>query len=276
MKTIEKLDSETLLVTDGKLKYVQFESLLKYEDRLTHCFSTRIGGVSTGECSSLNLGYKRNDIPENVSENFKIICRALDIDTESLVFSNQVHDNRVRFIKAGSSSPESDNSDRGFDGLATTEKGITLVTFYADCVPVLLYEKSGKAAAGVHSGWRSTLKGIVREAVEVLKNDAGIIPSELVCVIGPCIGECCFEVDTDVYKQFIAVYPEEKHYTNLNNGKWKIDLRGIIKQDAIAAGIMEDDIHLSSVCTKCRKDLFYSFRGDNGKTGSLAAFMRLK
>lgn len=278
MKTIERLDKETLLITDGELKYIQFESLLAYESSLTHCFTTRLGGVSSGECSSLNLGFNRKDTQENVVENFQRICKAFNIDSGSMVFSNQIHDNKIKIVTASDKGKgyKTQSDIIGYDGLATCEKGVTLVTFYADCVPVLLYDKNGKVAASVHSGWKSTLKSIALEAVNTLKEGFNVNKKDLTCVIGPSIGRCCFEVDTDVYNEFAARWPEERYYTSLGNGKWKIDLRDIIKTTLITAGVLESNIHTSSVCTKCRKDLFFSYRGDSGKTGSLAAFMHLK
>ena len=278
MKTVERLDEETLLITDGELKYIQFNSLLNYESRLTHCFTTRIGGVSSGECSTLNLGFNRKDTRENVKENFEILCNALGLDSSSMIFSNQIHDNKVKIVaiddKGKGFKRESDII--GFDGLATAEKGITLVTFYADCVPVLIYDKSGKAVASVHSGWRSTLKSISAKAVLTLQEGFKAESRDLVCVIGPSIGKCCFEVDTDVYNEFAALWSEDRYYTSIGAGKWKIDLREIIKTTLINAGVPEQNIHASSVCTKCCKDLFFSYRGDKGKTGSLAALMHLK
>ena len=278
MKTVEQLDKETLLITDRELKYIQFTSLLNYEDRLTHCFTTRIGGVSSGECNTLNLGFNRKDTRENVKENFEKLCNALELDSSSMVFSNQVHDNKIRIVamkdKGKGYTRESDII--GYDGLATAEKGITLVTFYADCVPVLLYDKKGRAAASVHSGWKSTLKSIAEQAVNTLKDGFEVDGRDLICVIGPSIGKCCFEVDADVYEEFAVLWPDEKYFTTTGTGKWKIDLREIIKDTLVRAGVPEENIHTSTVCTKCRRDLFFSYRGDNGKTGSLAALMHLK
>jgi YfiH family protein len=277
MKFTERLDKETILVTDGELKYVQFDSLLDYKNRLVHCFTTRIGGVSEGECNSLNLGFSNNDTRENVVENFRRLCGALGLGCESMVFSNQVHGNKIKIVTIEDMGKgfNKESDIWGYDGLVTVEHGVTLVTFYADCVPVLLYEKSGKAAACVHSGWRSTFSCITSEAILVLQESLGIGPKDLVCVIGPCLGKCCFEVGRDVYYKFITRFHGD-YYTALENGKWIIDLREIIKTTAITAGVPESSIHTSSVCTKCRNDLFFSYRGDCKKTGSLAALMHLK
>ncbi len=278
MKKTERLDKEALLVTDGELKYIQFDSLLQFREKLQHCFTTRIGGVSTGECSSLNLGFNRKDSRENVEENFRRLCSSLDVDCGSMIFSNQVHDNKIGIVTKNDMGKGFDRTSdiKGVDGLATGERGVTLVTFYADCVPVLLYEKNGRAMASVHSGWRSTLKGITSEAVRALKDNFDTEPENLICVIGPSLGKCCFEVDEDVYEEFAARFCNDKYYQPMEHGKWKIGLREIIKDTAQKAGIPEENIYTVSICTKCRNDLFFSYRGDCRKTGSLAVLMQLK
>ena len=278
MKTIEKIGNETLLVTQGSLKYIEFECLNKYKASLTHCMSTRIGGVSRGECSTLNFGFNRNDSRENVIKNYQLLCNALKIDTDSLVLTNQVHDSVIRLVNSTDKGKgfSMDSDLKGVDGLLTVTPGVTLVTFYADCVPVFLYEPVIKAAALVHSGWKGTLKSIASAAVKKMADLPGFNVSGLVAAIGPSIGSCCFEVGDDVYGYFMDQFKTPSFYNKANNGKWTVDLQGIIESELIREGLAEENIHKSGICTKCRKDLFFSYRGDGGRTGSLAAFMQLK
>lgn len=277
MKNFEKIGSGTVLVTDGALKYIQFECLKKYDDILTHFMSTRHGGVSTGECSTLNLGFNRNDEKANVRENFRLICSSTGIDTKSLVLTNQVHGTKVALVG------ETDRG-RGFDtevgisktdGLITVTSGVTLVTFHADCVPVFLFEPGIRAAALLHSGWRGTLANIASNAVNEMRKLPGFDAGRLVAVIGPSIGKCCFEVDEDVCALF-----REKSYsdycTAMSDMKWKIDLKGIIREELENEGVDKQNIYDSGLCTKCRNDLFFSHRADKGRTGSMAAFMQIK
>ena len=98
MKTVEKIGNGALLVTDGPLKYIEFECLNKFGDLLTHCMSTRAGGVSRGECGALNLGFNRNDSRENVLQNYRLLCGSIGLDMENLVASNQVHGAVVRLV----------------------------------------------------------------------------------------------------------------------------------------------------------------------------------
>lgn len=262
----------------GDLLYLEFKNFRAYDSILTHCFTTRLGGVSKGECFSLNLSFNRNDSRENVMENYKIISDAIGIDFNKIVLSNQIHDNKIRIVTAEDAGKglikESDII--GFDGLSTNVPGIPLVTFYADCVPVLLLDPVKKAITAVHSGWKSTLKNIAYEAMSVMKNTYNSDFKDILAVIGPSICQDCFEVDEDVYASFIEKFSWCDKYTTLSNGKYHIDLQGIIKNVMIDAGVPDKNISISDVCTKCNRDVFFSFRGDNRKTGSLAAFMMLK
>jgi YfiH family protein len=165
---------------------------------------------------------------------------------------------------------------KGVDGLLTNQKGVTLVTFFADCTPVMLYEPGIKAIASIHSGWRGTLKNIAAEAAGAMAKLPGFDPGRLIAAIGPSIRNCCFEVGDDVYSLFKEKYPDEDLYGRGTDGKWHVDLQAIIRNAVIQCGLREENIHDSGICTKCRKDLFFSYRGDCGKTGSHAAFMCLK
>lgn len=278
MKEFERIGTDAVLVTDGALKYIKFESLDRYGDTLVHFMSTRHGGVSSGECSTLNLGFKRNDERNNVVENFRLICGAVGIKTEGLVLTDQVHGTKVCLVgerdRGKGIFRESDL--KGSDGLITVTPGVTLVTVHADCAPVFLFEPGIKAAAMLHSGWKGTLLDIVTNALTEMKKLPGFDPGRVEAVIGPSIGYCCFEVDEDVYRLFREKYDNDMFYSHVSGPKWKIDLKGIIRARMADAGIDKENIHDCGLCTKCRNDLFFSHRGDRGRTGSMAAFMQIR
>lgn len=278
MRLVEKIGNGANLVTVGGIKRVEFDCLNEYRDILVHCMSTRIGGVSSGECAALNLGLARNDSMENVYENFRLFCESAGLDINNLVCARQVHGTRVRIVgenDKGKGFPGNKNGLEGVDGLVTTVPGVTMVTFHADCAPVFLFEPGIKAASLVHSGWRGTLGNIVSEAVRIMRNIPGFDAGRVTAVIGPSIGHCCFEVNEEVYVHFREKFNHDAFYALTQHGKWKIDLKGIIEHELRQEGIPLENIHNTGICTKCRKDLFFSHRGDNGKTGSLAAFMQL-
>lgn len=260
------------------VKLIKFKSLMKYDKKITHCFSTRIGGVSTGECSSLNLGLNRNDKRENVAENFRRISRALMVDDRNMVLSNQVHGDGICVVseKDRGKGLHRNSDITHCDALITNRSEVVLVTFHADCVPVFFYDKLLNVIALVHSGWRGTASDISGKTVRKMAEEFGSSPEDIIAVIGPSINKCCFEVDRDVYMHFNDYMKQSKDlYEEKPGNKWCIDLQGIIKRQLVLKGIPEENISISRVCTKCNTDIFFSHRGENGRTGSLAAFLQL-
>ncbi len=267
----------TVTVKKRNLAYIQFGNLLKYGDSLKHCFTTRLGGVSEGEYFSLNLGVKKDDRRENVVKNFRIICEALGINPENLVFSDQVHGTEIRVV---------DEKDRGkglyrdsdincVDGLATICADVALVTFYADCVPVFLFDPARKAIAVVHSGWRGTLAEITAKAIDVMRCEFGCKPCNLVAAIGPSINRCCYEVGNEIYEQFRNALSWSEGFFENVNGKWHLSLQGIVHKTLLNKGLSDNNITVSKLCTRCRGDLFFSHRAGRGRNGLMAAIMQL-
>lgn len=261
------------------LELIKFKNFEKYENIITHGFSTRIGGVSSGECATLNFGFNRKDIKENVEENYKRIGQALQIKPENMVFSSQVHDNKIKVVGK-------DDRDKGiliksdiigYDGLCTNEPEVALVTFYADCVPVFFLDPVKRVIATCHSGWRGTVKRISAETIALMESQFGCKREDLETAIGPSIGECCFEVGEEVYFEFSRDFKYIDEYTvKKSDNKYYISLQKVIKYTLEEAGIIPDKICLSNICTRCNNDVFFSHRGDNGKTGSLAGFIQLR
>lgn len=274
---IENNDS-IILTQKEDLLYIEFKNLKKFNDILTHCFTTRLGGVSDGEYSSLNLSFNKNDSKEHVLKNYKIITDAIGVDFEKMVLSDQIHDNRIRIVQPEDAGKglvkESDII--GFDGLSTNQRGIPIVTFYADCVPVLLLDPVKKAITAVHSGWKSTVKNISYQALMLMKDCYGSDLKDIQVAIGPSICKDCFEVDNEVYNSFIEKFIWCKKYVDYRNNKYYIDLPQIIRRVLVDTGVLDHNISISGVCTKCNNDVFFSYRGDNRKTGTLAAIMMLK
>lgn len=266
------------LIQKNDLIYVQFQNLKKYEHILTHCFTSRLGGVSQGPFSSLNLSFNRNDVRENVCENYRRLADAIGVDYEKIVLSNQIHDNKIKIVSTADAGKglTAESDIVGFDGLSTNQPGIPLVTFYADCVPVLFLDPVKKAITAVHSGWKSTVKNISYEALVLMKNTYNSNYEDIIVAIGPSICMNCFEVGKEVYDSFKEKFNWCDKYTEYRNGKYYMDLQRIIKHVLLKTGVPEKNILISDVCTKCNTDLFFSYRGDKGKTGGLAAVMMLK
>ena len=245
---------------------------------IAHGFSTRLGGVSEGVWSGLNLGYNRGDGPDRVRENFRRFCTAIGGDYEGLVKTRQVHGHHVQPVTA---------TDKGMDpippapwetdGLITDVPGLCLAVFCADCVPVLLYDPVRKCIAAVHSGWRGTASAIAARAAEQMAADYGCARSSILAAIGPSIGRCCFETHADVPDEMTAALGPlaAPHIDSLPSGKFRVDLKGIIRSTLLDAGLKATHIDVSDHCTACRSDLYWSHRVLGDQRGSMAAMIQL-
>lgn len=243
-----------------------------------HGFTTRMGGVSTGVFTSLNLGCNRGDDPEKVRENYRRVCAALGVETGSLVFTGQVHGDVVRTVTADDRGTGLDRrTPYEADGLITNVPGVTLVAFGADCLTILLYDPVKRVAANVHAGWRGTALGIVERAVEKMKSGYGCDPANVVAAIGPGISKCCFETDEDVPKAMEKALGDEatRYVTTSGSGKYHVDLKGLNTLRLKRCGVVTTKIDTSSDCTFCRHDRYWSHRYTKGERGSQAALIAL-
>ncbi|MCI1966466.1 MAG: peptidoglycan editing factor PgeF [Oscillospiraceae bacterium] len=246
---------------------------------LSHAFSTRLGGVSQQEFSSLNLAFGRGDSDRNVLENYRRICAAVGLKADSMVSSAQVHKTVVRRVGRqncgeGFTKPQME----GVDGLITNEPGVTLVTHHADCVPLYFADPVRKAVGLSHAGWRGTAAGMGAETVRSMVREFHSRPQDLICVIGPSIGPCCFEVDFPVYEVFAGMKDlSPQDWTREDGGgKYHIDLWQVNRRILMSAGVPDQNIFISGFCTQCHPDLLFSHRASHGKRGGLSAFLALR
>lgn len=242
-----------------------------------HCFSTRVGGVSKDGLSTLNLGFTRGDEPENVKENYRRILKVLGIDAKSIVLPAQTHTDNIRIV--GFSDRGTGVIKEGFtdvDGLMTNERGVTLVTFYADCVPLFFLDKKRKAIALIHSGWRGTEMRIGAKAVDMLCKHYGSRPEDILAAIGPSAGPCCYEVSDSVAFRLGKVCGLECLELQKETGKYNVNLWLANKNILLQAGLQEENITLCEECTICNERFYFSHRRQGDERGSLAAIMALR
>ena len=246
---------------------VKYMTISAFEETnlVNHAFSTRIGGVSMGEAAALNLGFNRKDSVENIYENFRLLCGAAGVDDKSLVMAKQVHGSKVYSAQSGDAGRRID----GVDALITNSPDVAICTFHADCIPIFFLDPIKKVIGLAHSGWRGTVANIARKTVEEMESKYNCRPNDILAAIGPSIGVCHFEVDAEV----AALFGEEY----ITGGeKPRIDLRRVCFDSLTAAGVPTPGITLTDICTYCSNDIFFSYRGDNKKTGSMAAVMQLR
>lgn len=245
---------------------------------IPHGFTTRLGGVSEGIFSSLNLGANRGDDPARVRENYRRVCAALGVDGGKLVFSSQVHGDVVRAVTPADAGKGLDRRvDYDADGLITDVPELTLVVFGADCLTILLCDPVRRVIAAVHAGWRGTALGIAAKAVEAMARDYGCERENILAAIGPGISKCCFETGEEVPQAMTAALGEEAlpYMTEVGGGKYKVDLKGLNTLWLSHSGILTTKIDISPDCTLCRPDKYWSHRYTKGERGSQAALISL-
>lgn len=264
--------------TKNNVTYITFPKL-EQTGLVNHLFSTRLGGVSEGKYSSMNLSFNRGDKRENVIENYKRLCGCVDIDINNLVLSRQTHTNNVKVVdKSHCGTGIFKDSFNDIDGLITATKNVALVTQYADCTPLVFLDPVKKVIATSHAGWRGTVKEIGKKTVEKMALEFGCNPNDILAGIGPCIGKCCYEVDDPVYLEFkkLDYLQLDKIFQKKPNGKYMLNLVEANKQILINAGINPCNIDLSDICTCCNADELHSHRASKGERGNLGLIIELK
>lgn len=261
----------------GEVPY--YQSRLFAENNVKHAFFTRNGGISNGAFSSLNFAVGNADIKdseENVFENHRIAAKVFGLDVSDVCRSYQTHTSIVKFATEedkgrGLTKPAYES---GVDGLVTAEKNLLLSIRTADCVPVLLYDKSGGICAAVHAGWRGTVGGITKNAIALME-EKGAKRNNIIAAIGPCIGVCCYEVSSDVYNEFTSVSEEYSSFFKSAGEKFMLDLTKANEFILKEAGILAENISCSDICTKCNEAEFFSHRRNGGVRGTMSAMICL-
>ena len=256
----------------GTLEFSTADSL----EGAVHCFSTRLGGVSEGTLNSLNLGMHRGDLPERVRENYRILGDAVGFSPEQTVFTKQYHTDMIRVVDESFCGEGLDREVSEIcDGQITDRPGVALVTFAADCTPILLFDPVRKAIGAVHAGWRGTAQGIAAKAVDAMVREFGCVRENIQAAIGPSIGKCCFETDWDVPQAMLdALGPKAVTAFVQKGEKYYVDNKFCNALWLQRAGVGWLDI--SPECTKCQPDRYWSHRNHGGNRGSMAGIIMLK
>ena len=260
------------------IPYISFNALEKYT-WLKHGFSTRYGGVSENELATMNLGFSRGDLEENVIKNHEIIADTIGFDAKNIVTSHQTHTTNVRLVTQ-------DDCGKGIyvprdyeniDALITNEKDVVLATYFADCVPLFIVDRKNKAIGLAHSGWKGTVNKIGLNTIEHMKQEFKTKPENIVACIGPSICKKCYEIGEDVAVHIKEAFPEnyEEVLEEKHNGKYQLDLWKCNELIFLQAGVMKENIHITDLCTCCNLETLFSHRGHNKKRGNLAAFMTI-
>ncbi|WP_369902941.1 peptidoglycan editing factor PgeF [Bacillus manliponensis] len=241
-------------------------------------FTTKKGGVSRDSFQGMNLGLHVNDDVQHVYENRRILSQTLQIPLKNWVCSEQVHDKYVVKVSKQEKGKGVFSYKDGIpntDGIYTSEQDVLLTSCYADCVPLYFYAPSYGMVGLAHAGWKGTVLGIANEMIEKW-NYEGIPSEDIRVAIGPSIGSCCYVVDDRVLEAAKKVITESVPYETISDGQYAIDLKEINRLLCRQAGIKEENLIVSSLCTSCEEQLFFSHRRDRGTTGRMLSFIGFK
>jgi YfiH family protein len=265
--------------TKGSLKLYQ-DMLLTETGLVKQGFSTRMGGISLDSYSSFNLAFHVGDVDERVNYNRVIFSNSLGINKDDWVTLNQVHSDKVIVIsqddKGKGASSLATVIGEG-DAMITNDKGIPLATFYADCISLFIVDEKNRAIGLAHAGWKGTLQEIGVKTLAAMNTKFGTKPDACTIAIGPGIDQCCYEVDQEISRLFCEKFDFGKKIlkTSKLSDRWMLDLKLANWLQFSKLGVRDENISVSSLCTKCYQHLFYSFRGAGGKTGRMAALLML-
>lgn len=284
MITFEKKDEKDtiLLNQESSVPWFYFP-ILEQTGLIRQGFSTRFGGVSSGEYATMNFCMTREDSLEHVEENFRRFCAAIGCDWEKAVMTHQTHTVNVRAVTADMILPGRTILEKkpftDVDGLITDVPGAVLITTYADCVPLYFLDPVRRVIGLSHSGWRGTVNRMGQVTVDMMRETYGCRPEDIIACVGPSICQDCYEVGSEVAEEFAKVFDGRNLDAILrtnDRGRYQLDLWKANERILLEAGITGEHLAVTNVCTCCNPDLLFSHRFTKGRRGNLCAFLSLK
>ena len=258
---MDDLSNENIIhIKNNGIEYIQFRRLLEYRNKLSHCYTLK----------PIDIKQKCKD-----DDDYKKICRCLDLDFNNIVMPNQTHTSNVGTVYNTSKSEDFENTD----GLVTNLKNKVLVACFADCTSLFFYDPVKNAIGNIHSGWRGTVKKIGEVAIKELVKNYGTNPADLICCIGPTIRSCHFEVEDDVKELFEEQFNDKSIVSSAGSkdgkNKYHIDAVKAITEMLVNNGLKAENIIDSKICTVCHNDILHSYRSEGSKSGRNGSIMCL-
>lgn len=252
-----------LLWTHKETTYFQFPRL-SLNQHVAHAVFTRLGGTSVPPFDSLNTSYIVDDHADKVRKNLNIIQNVLG--ARDLMFMNQSHGDRILVIRED--SPNRPTRPPAADAMITKVPGIALMVNQADCQGIIIFDPVSAVVANVHCGWRGNVTNIPAKVVARMTQEFGCNASDLMAAIGPSLGPCCAE-----FTGYEEIFPD--NFTHFMVREDYFNLWAVSSSQLQEAGLLEKNIEIAGICTSCRTDLFYSYRGD-GNTGRFGTVAMLR
>ena len=282
-----------LLRTTHDNGVVTYQSPLLRAAGVIHAFSTRIGGISEGPFSSLNLGNPANcespDPQSNVLTNFERLQRAIGAAHMRRAWVTQVHGRQVELLEPEPENEYAETLDAELrdrfsgqteaDAIVSTVPNVLLTIRVADCVPILLAGVAagdGQAVAAIHAGWRGVVGNVIAKTVRAM-HEVGSPPAGLIAAIGPCISAAHFEVGDEVAEEFVRQGLAAAVVRSPAGGKKPhVDLQAAVRMQLETAGVQRIDDHGPEACTFSNPTDFYSHRRDHTYAGRMAALIAFR
>ncbi|KKY00150.1 toxin [Paraclostridium benzoelyticum] len=224
------------------------------------------------KCDFVNLAFSNINIDMASKSDRENLCKELNMNFENLTNNKQTHSDIVNIIKK-----EDIGKIKEGDALVTNLKKTPLLVFVADCVPVAIVDPKKEAVALCHAGWRGTYSKITQKSIENMEKLYETNPEDLVCVLGPSIGPCCYEVSKDLIEKFntIITNRDEKFYI-IKENKYYLDLWKVNELILTSCGVKKENIVNLNICTSCNSDKFHSYRKHNQTTKRLGMILEVK
>ena len=262
--------NDIVLCKTNEIEYLQFKKLLEFQDDLIHAYTLKTYGI----------GFKKYESDNIANESYDKLCKAFEINKESLIHPNQQHtDNICEYNK------ESSITHNEADGIITNLPNMATTLTFSDCLAILLYDPKNKIIANIHSGWKGTTKRIgVKAAYKMIKN-YNCKAENIICCLGPSIRKDNFLVNDDVKEIFENEFRdivkknniiEETEYSNEKGKQYRIDTVLINKILLKELGLIEENIIDSNLCTVSNSNMFHSRRIEGEKYQANASLMMLK
>jgi len=224
------------------------------------------------QAHSFSLALHTKEKPKSIIKNRSTIAK--NFPSMHFIVANQTHSDNIKIIKEKNNTWLSDLEEHAIedcDALITNQKNIMLTILTADCVPILLFDPKQKVIAAIHAGWKGTEQQIAPKTVKKMQKEFDCNPKDIIAGVAPSIGKCCYEVDWNV----------AKHFKNIENAydkkgeKQMLDLPHINKLQLLQAGLIEEHIEMSNICTACNVDNYFSYRKEGGCSGRFMSMVGL-
>lgn len=249
------------LKNDGGIAFYRFQSLSNFP-QLLHGVTTRHGGGSRPPFDTLNLSRTAGDAPERVADNRRRVLARFPHTKP--VYLHQRHGRSVAVLD-GPALPSDDHLPGAADAVVTRRPGRLLAILIADCQPVMLFDPVRGAVANIHSGWRGSVANIVGHTVAVMAERFDCRPADLWAGVGPSLGPCCAE-----FVHYRSEIPEA--LWSYRRSGHHFDFWALTRDQLLQAGLQPAHIEIGGICTRCRSDLFFSYRAAK-RTGRMGAFV---